>query len=138
MSGVITCNERVTKAVADLVRIAVPPVTAAAAQGVDKPTFEHWMQRGELRHRGYWRYQRFRHEVMTAEADCEVALVARVRAAAQEGEWQAAIWLAERRFGDRWLRRSVNAEPTDAPPQVSATAWSQLDEETNVTPIRRK
>jgi hypothetical protein len=131
----VRCSERVVKAVADLVKIGVPPLVAAAAQGVDETQFALWMRLGEQNGRGQWRYAQFRERVLKAEADCEVLLVGRVRSAANDGVWQAAMWLAERRFGDRWMRRSVNeSAPAPAGP---VDPFSELDGESNVTPLRR-
>lgn len=136
-----TCNEALTARICQLVRASVLPVTAAATEGLDKETFQQWMLRGQRRERGNWRFQRFRQAVIKAEADCEVLLIGKVRQALMNpdavGDVQAAEWLLERRFPDRWVRRSVSVE-RDEPPSTSATQWSDLDAETNVTPIRRR
>lgn len=57
--------------------------------------------------------------VQRAEADAEVAAVALIRQAANNGSWQAAGWLLERKSGERWGRNDklrqeitgVNGEP---------------------------
>ena len=42
--------------------------------------------------------------IKRAEADAEVAAVALIRQAANNGSWQAAGWLLERKNGERWGR----------------------------------
>jgi hypothetical protein len=57
--------------------------------------------------------------IQRAEADAEVAAVALIRQAANNGSWQAAGWLLERKNGERWgrndkLRQEItgtNGEP---------------------------
>ena len=98
------------------------------------------MLRGQRRERGNWRFQHFRAAVLKAEAECEVLLTNKVRQASRNpeaGDWQAAQWLLERRFPDRWVKRSVSAEREESP-STSSTPWSDLDDESNVTPIRRR
>jgi hypothetical protein len=55
-------------------------------------------------------------------AQAEPGLVAALIQAAQRGHWQAAAWLLERSFPDRWARRDPTA------PAGAADAFSELDE----------
>lgn len=134
----VTCNEQLTERIATLVRTGAYPVVAAATEGLDKQTFQQWMLRGQRVERGNWRFQHFRQAILKAEADCEVAWTLRQSSKnADASARQAAQWLLERRFPDRWVRQSVSVE-REEPPSTSSTPWSDLDDESNVTPIRRR
>lgn len=50
-------------------------------------------------------YVEFATAVEKAEADAEVADLALIRRAAQDGQWQAAAWIRERKNPERWGRR---------------------------------
>lgn len=53
--------------------------------------------------------------IQRAEADAEVAAVALIRQAANNGTWQAAGWLLERKNGERWGRNDkIRQEITGA------------------------
>jgi hypothetical protein len=52
----------------------------------------------------------------------EPGLVAAIIQAAQRGSWQAAAWLLERSYPDRWGRRDAK------PPLPPADAFSEVDE----------
>jgi len=126
------CTDAVTDAVVRLIRAGVAPAVAAQTEGVERPLFDLWMRRGASNGQGEYRFARFRDAVLRAEAECEAFLVARVRSSAADS-WQAAAWLAERRFGERWQRKSI---VEDGKPAVTAgeDPFADLD---NVTPIRR-
>jgi hypothetical protein len=53
-------------------------------------------------------------------------LVARIAQAAGKGSWQAAAWLLERRFPERWMKPTERPLP-EAP--AAAAADDNLDED---------
>lgn len=58
-----------------------------------------------------------RDEIETARAEGELRSVARIAAAAVEN-WQAAAWLLERQYPDRWARPAVRQEGEKTPAPV--------------------
>lgn len=121
--------------VEELVTLGVPPLAAVLAQGVDEATFADWWQRGKDGGRGNGPQIKLRSAIVVAEARCEAVLVGRIRRAANN-EWQAAAWLAERRFADRYVRRSVNAEDRVPTTPMAPDPFAEVDEV--VVPFRRK
>ena len=84
--------------------------TAADAAGVRRSTVRDWLYRG-AREDAPPRLAKFNREMHQALADAELDLVEHVRIAGHE-KWQAAAWLLERRYPDRWgpkLRLSAEA-----------------------------
>jgi len=118
------------------IKLGVPPVVAAVQHGVLEDEFIEWMRRGQTAGRGEAAYAKFYEAIRSAEALCETALVGVVRRAAGE-HWQAAVWLLERRFPERYVRKSVSDEQGKkqaGQPDVFAA----VDAAANVTPIRRR
>jgi hypothetical protein len=72
-------------------------VTACAAVGISRRTFEMWCGRGEPE------YQTFRKRVEKARAEGEARNVAAIARAATK-DWHAAAWLLERQHPERWAR----------------------------------
>jgi hypothetical protein len=116
-----------------LVTLGVPPVAAAASFDVDAKVHDEWMTDGVRSTRGKQRQRRYFMAVHRGLAACEAQLVSRIRTAANDN-WQAAAWLAERRFPERWTKQSMNAEKAPETPAVKSE-WAELDG-TGVTPIR--
>lgn len=84
--------------------------TAAAHAGINKQTLHKWLSWGERQGRGL--YKQFAEAVRKAQADSETRDVLLISKAAQEGAWQAAAWMLERKHPARWARRDrldVNA-----------------------------
>jgi hypothetical protein len=79
--------------------------TAAHLAGLSKQTVYNWIKRGEA---GEHPYDRFVDAYQKASAVAEVAAVAAIRAAGAAGPeyWLASQTFLERRFPERWARRS--------------------------------
>jgi hypothetical protein len=128
----------VTRPICDLVKVGVEPVQAALTQGVDEPTFEEWLHKARQGGRGHESHIRFRQAVLQAEAECEAMLVTKLRSG--NTGWQAALAMLERRFPERWLRRSIQAEDSmlnrkDGRPPAGGNPFEQLD---NVVPLNHR
>ena len=95
-------SEKIVRAI----RAGNYPEVAAGHAGIHAATYYRWMERGELEGDAPEDdpYRQFRAEVERALADSEAAEVGLVVKAARDGDWRAAAWLLERRFGDRWGR----------------------------------
>lgn len=72
--------------------------------GVSYQTFRKWLKLGEDP-TAPPEYRQFLEAVEKAEADAEVADLALIRRAAQEGSWTAAAWVRERKNPERWGRK---------------------------------
>ena len=73
------------------------PETAARAIGISRATWFRWMKRGES---GDERaYRRFYLAVRRAQSECAIEALQVIHEAAQDGNWKAAAWLLERRYG---------------------------------------
>lgn len=79
----------------DAVRLGAPYRLAAHYAGIDHMTFVHWRER----------YLDFSNQVKEAEGVAVVGWLAKIEKAANDGNWQAAAWKAERRYPDDFGRR---------------------------------
>lgn len=68
---------------------------AATAAGIDQGTLENWMTR----------FSGFSSAVRVAEAEAELAHVATIKRAADDGDWRAALAWLERRRHEDWGRQ---------------------------------
>jgi hypothetical protein len=90
---------------------------AIASAGVPQATFYRWWKRGgDGAGPADAPFREMRARVERARAEGEVRNVGIIANAAQES-WQAAAWMLERSYPDRWARPSQrdNVEPPSAP-----------------------
>ena len=101
---------------------------ACALVGVSQQVFREWMRRGNPEGTAPLDepFRRFRAEVEKARAESEARSVAVIANAAPKN-WQAAAWLLERRWPERWARVSQRAEP-EAPVTRPADPFAEVDE----------
>ena len=76
---------------------------AAAMAGIGETTYYKWLEMAELPN-AKKEYKEFRESIERAEAEAEVVAIARIRQAADNGDWKAAGWYLERKHGERWGR----------------------------------
>ena len=81
---------------------------AAWAGGIDQDTFLQWLRR----------FPNFADDVKAAEADAELAMVERVRTAAND-QWQAAAWWLERKMKRDWSNRLEVTGEDGAPVRIA-------------------
>jgi transposase len=86
---------------------------AAAHGGIVYGTLNTWMRKGAAANSG--QYREFYEAVKRAEADAEMLRIARISKAGSEGNWQADAWYLERRYPDRWGRRTEVSGPGGGP-----------------------
>lgn len=77
--------------------------TAARYAGISPTTFYSWLAKGRA---GNPRYREFAENVEKAESTAEVRNVAIIQQAAAT-TWQAAAWWLERKYPQRWGRRTI-------------------------------
>jgi hypothetical protein len=87
---------------------------AAEMNGIGETTFYRWLEMG-AKPNAPKIYREFRESIKAAEAEAEVASVARIRQAADNGTWQAAAWYLERKHGDRWGRNDKLRQEISGP-----------------------
>jgi hypothetical protein len=79
--------------------------------GITYRTFRNWMRKGEAAKSGELFH--FFQEVRAAEARGATALLMLIRRSANEGQWQAAKWILERRYREHYGERGVaSVEPS--------------------------
>jgi transposase len=109
-----------------LIRAGTTIDVAAAAIGVSRGTLYRWLKQGEKARAGT-AARELRDRVERARAESESVLVARIGQAAAKGSWQAAAWLLERRWPERWMK------PTERPigdvPAAAAADERDLDQD---------
>lgn len=88
-------TEACREAILTALRAGNTRTAAAAYARIDRSTFKLWLQR----------YPTFLADVEKAEADAEVAMVANIRKAVNDGTWTAAAWWLERRRHEDWGRK---------------------------------
>lgn len=102
------------------IRQGVTMEAAALYCGVDKTTFYDWVKRGrKVGSRNP--YRSFVLGLDEALAAFEVLALADIEKAGREGEWQASAWRLERRYPDKYGRR------TRIDAQVNVTAVPMID-----------
>lgn len=116
----------VCERIALLIRSGNTVEVAAAAAGISEASFFAWMDRGEEADTGI--YREFYDAIEQARAESEALQVERISRAANNGSWQAAAWLLERRYSERWAkpadRRKLASDDTEKP----ADAFEEFDE----------
>jgi hypothetical protein len=98
--------------------------TAARAAGIGRQTLADWLKRGEHAPEGD-PYRELRDQIDQARAEGEARNVARVQAAAVES-WQAAAWLLERQYPERWGKPSTRIR---VPLEPAAAETTTIEEE---------
>ena len=95
-----------------IIRAGNYQVVACRHVGIPEKTFYEWMRRGE---RG-WKidepYREFRAEILKARATAEIESVARIRAAARDGDLDSDKFYLTHAHPDRWGRQVSRQEHT--------------------------
>jgi hypothetical protein len=110
-----TLTSEITEQLVAMLRTGNYINVALRAVGVPRSTFTQWMRRGRGAGRANAEYRRFREQIDQAKAAGEVRAVASIATAARKN-WQAAAWLLERQYPDRWGRTPMRMR--DSPPPV--------------------
>lgn len=112
--------------------------TAAAAAGIDVGTLNNWLALGkaDLGQKRRTVAAEFKLSYDAATAQCEKLCLQIVKKAADSGVHQAAMWLLERRFPDRWAKRQVLAVSRDDGVMTSAMMNLQNFTDTELAQLR--
>lgn len=101
-------TDEVQEQICESIRLGATYELAAQAAGVSYRSFARWMHDGEQAKWG--RKRQFWQAVGHANADAALGWLTVINEAAQNGTWQAAARLLERRFPDQYGRRVVQQE----------------------------
>jgi transposase len=112
------CTTAVIDAIASALSEGLTFESACECGGVSKQTGYDWLKRGEA---GEEPFLTFSDAVKKAQALGEYALVRTIQDATVK-HWQAAAWLLERRFPERWGRRVSTIELSSADKEDLALA----------------
>jgi transposase len=98
--------ERTTKLITAL-RAGNYRDTACKYAGISFQTLRNWIKIAESPDAPA-EYVEFLDAIEKAEAEAEMVDIGIIRQAAQEGQWQAAAWVRERKNPERWGRRDAS------------------------------
>jgi hypothetical protein len=128
-----TLTDEITEQLTSILRAGNYVTVACRAVGVSRDTFVSWMRRGVSELEADAPFREFRARVQRARAEGEVRNVAQIAKAAAES-WQAAAWLLERQYPDRWGRPTTrpvvapDEEPVAAPESEPDDPFREVDE----------
>jgi transposase-like protein len=91
--------------------------TACAVVGIGRTTYYDWMKKAEESTRAN-KYTRFHDAVRQAKAWSEARLVAMINKHAEK-IWQAAAWMLERKYPERWGRNRKVSKPAKEEPKFT-------------------
>ncbi len=99
----------VSELICEAVRCGNYKVTAARLAKIDRGTLDNWERWGKEDPDSI--YGQFEAAIRVAEAEAEAGAVSIImRAAAEAGQWQAAAWMCERKWGKRWRQTTAHDE----------------------------
>lgn len=78
--------------------------TACHFAGIHPSTLTRWLHKADEPDAPQ-EYRDLRDAIEKARADAEVASLAKIQKAANEGQWQAAAWFLERSMPERWAKK---------------------------------
>ncbi len=118
-------NDDVQAKVVEALTVGSTYKHAAQYAGVTYDTFNNWMKRGGKAKSG--KYFEFFNAVKKAEAECLARNLLIINKSAQGGTWQAAAWIAERRFPEDYGRqRHEHTGKDGAPIEVATMSAKEL------------
>ena len=124
------CTPELTERICIKIRAGNHVEAAVKAEGLSVSAFYRWQATGKAAKRG--KFREFVEALEKAKATGEVRNVALIQKAAADGYWQAAAWLLERMYRERWGRRVAvehSGTVTAAPerPDLSALTDDELE-----------
>lgn len=108
--------------IAQAIQMGATYEIAAQFAGITYDTFNEWMKRGAANEKDY---SDFFEAVKSAEGRAAVGWLAKIEAAANDGNWQAAAWKLERRYPQIYGRRVQDLNHSG---NVTMT-WAQMLQE---------
>lgn len=120
-------SEQTVERIVAVLRAGNYPAVAAAAAGITEKTYYQWLRWGRSDAAADAPYRDFATRVERALSEGEARNVTLVASAATEN-WQAAAWMLERRWPERWARVNLR-EKDERPAQPDpADPFAEVDE----------
>jgi len=123
-------NKKIQDHICEVLKDGNYIITACEASGISKNAFFMWMNKGEKATEGI--YKDFYDSVKKAQADSETFLLKTIKVKSLE-QWQAAAWMLERKFPERWGRREYVKVIDDTPSPESSKVQSLKEALNNMT-----
>lgn len=101
MSRKTKLNQKTIDLICDGVRSGLPKKRAAERAGIHESTLYDWVNRAEEGRL----FAKFSKSLKKAESDLMAYHLDRIKAASDDGTWQASAWILERRFQKEFGRR---------------------------------
>jgi transposase len=102
----------------ELLEAGLPVTMATAASGIGRTSFYKWMAD-----------PKFAEQVEAAQARAVAPLLDRIRTAADNGQWQAAAWILERRWPGEFGRRDRLQTENTGPLEVIVRRMDSLSDD---------
>lgn len=126
MARQLKLDDELRDRIALLIRAGVTVEIAAQAAGIAESTFYEWMERGRDAQSGQFR--EFYEAIEQARGEAESTRVVQIAQAANRGSWQAAAWMLERRYPERWVKPSRSQLAKGDEPEQPDDPFERLDE----------
>ena len=117
----------------EALKMGLPYELCAEYAGITSTTFYDWMKRGKAEPDS--RYAKFSNAVKTEQGASALAVMARIREAANNGQWQAGAWILERRFPQHFGRRQqiehagsidTNPDADEMAERIASRIWEEM------------
>lgn len=93
-----------------IIRAGNYQIVACQHVGIPEKTFYEWMRRGERGWKTDEPFRQFRQSILKARATAEIESVARIRAAARDGDLDSDKFFLTHAYPDRWGRHISRQE----------------------------
>lgn len=120
----------------EALELGLPYELCSEYAGISATTFYDWMNRGKAEPGS--RHAEFSDAVKAAQGASAASAMARIREASDNGQWQAAAWILERRFPQHFGRRQqiehagtidTNPDADDMAERIASRIWEELHAE---------
>ena len=98
---------------------------SAIACGISKNTLDRWIKLGEKTGAANKDFRDFAEAVERARATSEHYHIAQISRASSRS-WQAAAWLLERQYPERWGKVSERKQSSEEPAETKSTFFDEL------------
>ena len=114
MARTTKLTSELTQKIVTAIRAGNYAKVAAALVGISEATYYSWLEQAKKPDASPELLE-FLESIERAEALAEIDSVTRIRQAADNGTWQAASWLLERKHGERWGRNDKVRQEISGP-----------------------
>lgn len=118
----------------EALKLGLPYELCSDFAGIAPGTFYDWMNRGKAEPGS--RFAEFSDAVKAAQGASAASAMARIREASENGQWQAAAWILERRFPQHFGRRQqiehagsidTNPDADEMAERIASRIWEEIN-----------